>query len=73
MQSIYDNLDVATDIKLGTGKLAQYIKQHPHGLQFGEEIDFGGDDIRSYITLDKAERKPDKRAAVEVSFLVGPL
>ncbi|RYD54665.1 MAG: hypothetical protein EOP56_18605 [Sphingobacteriales bacterium] len=73
MQSIYNNLDVATDVKLGTGKLAQYIKQHPQDLQLGEEIDFGGDDIRSYVTVDKAERTPGNRVAVEGSFLVGPL
>jgi hypothetical protein len=42
-------------------------------LQLGEEIDFGGNDIRSFATVDRIEKIDDKKFGVTISFATGPL
>lgn len=73
MRNIYHELDESTDIEFGIKKLSEYLKKHPRNPHFGEEVDFGGEDVRSYVTVDKAESLHGNKSAVEISFSVGPL
>jgi len=77
MSEINDGIDTPFDIKKGLKKLNQYIDNDSSSdyknLKFGEQIDFGDDDIRSFVTVDKIEKLTDKKYAVEISFALGPL
>ena len=77
MSEINDGIDTPFDIKKGLVKLNQYIDKDSSNdyknLKFGEQIDFGDEDIRSFVTVDKIEKLTDKKYAVEISFALGPL
>jgi hypothetical protein len=77
MSEINDGIDTPFDIKKGLEKLNQYIDNDSSNdyknLKFGEQIDFGDEDIRSFITVDKIEKLTAKKYAVEISFALGPL
>lgn len=77
MTSMLGGLDAPIDIKRGLVMLESYIlrdeKSGFKNLQLGEEIDFGGTDIRSFVTLDRIEKIDDKKFGVTVSFATGPL
>lgn len=64
-------------IENGLSKLNNYVaNDQPNNyksLKLGKEIDFGGNDIRSFVTVDKIEKQTDKKYAVEISFTTGPL
>jgi hypothetical protein len=42
-------------------------------LKFGQEIDYGGDEIRIYATVDGIEKTADNKFAITMSFTAGPL
>ena len=42
-------------------------------LKLKDEIDFGGEDIREYVTLDRIQKIDDKKYAIEISYITGPL
>lgn len=77
MTGMLGALDAPVDIKKGLVMLESYVlRDEKNGfvnLQLGEEIDFGGTDIRSFVTLDKIEKIGDKKFALSVSFSTGPL
>ncbi len=41
--------------------------------QFGEEIDYGGNDIRTFVTVNKVQKLAKSKFALEITFAVGPL
>jgi len=77
MTGMLAGLDAPIDIKRGLVLLDSYIlrdeKNSYKNLQLGEEIDFGGNDIRSFVTVDRIEKMTDKKYAVTISFATGPL
>jgi hypothetical protein len=77
MTSMLGGLDTPIDIKRGLVLLDSYIlrdeKNGFKNLQLGEEIDFGGNDIRSFVTVDRIEKINDKNFGVTISFATGPL
>lgn len=52
--------------------LKKYVKKNPQP-KVGEEIDYGGTDIRTFVALKQIKRLPKKRFAIELYFAVGPL
>lgn len=57
-------------------KAVTVLKNYPlksKNPQFGEEIDYGGNDLRTFVTINKVEKIDDKKFALEVAFAVGPL
>lgn len=74
---IYKGLDAPIDIKKGTDKLINHIDINQQNsyqkLKLGDEIDFGGSDIRNYVKVDRIEKLTKKKFAIEVSFVKGPL
>lgn len=41
--------------------------------RFGEEIDYGGDDIRTFVTVKEVQILAKGKFALEITFAVGPL
>lgn len=52
--------------------LKKYIKKTPQP-KVGEEIDYGGTDIRTFVAVKKIKRLPKGKFALELYFAVGPL
>ena len=77
VSELYKGLDAPIDIKKGVDNLINHIDldmlNNYANLKFGQEIDFGGDEIRDFVTLEKVERLADKKFAITISFSTGPL
>jgi hypothetical protein len=64
------------DAPIDLGGAVKALRRQAAILQpaFGTELDFGGDEIRSFVTLDKVEALPGgKGYAVVTTCAVGPL
>jgi len=74
---ILNGVDAPIDIKKGITQLKNHIdSDQPTNfkpLKLGEEIDFGGNEIRDFVSVDRIEKLTDKKYAVEISFAAGPL
>lgn len=77
MTGMLEGLDAPIDIKRGLVYLESNIlrdeKNGYKNLHLGEEIDFGSNDIRSFVTVDRIEKMTDNKFAVTISFATGPL
>jgi hypothetical protein len=77
MTDMLPELDVVIDIKRGLVFLDSYIlrdeKNKFKNLKPGDEIDFAGSEIRSFVTVERIEKITDKKFAVTISFATGPL
>lgn len=77
MTNMLGALDEPIGIKKGLVYLENYIlndeKNSFRNLHLGEEIDFGGDDLRSFLSVDSIEKMEDKKFGVTISFSTGPL
>lgn len=59
-------------VKNGTKAISSYIRKNRKPT-FDEEIDFGGKEIRSVVTISKPIKRSENNVEVEVSFGTGPL
>jgi len=77
LNELTKGIDSPINIKSGIDKLVTKIdddkKNNYQNLALGEEIDFGGDDIRDFLTIEKIEKLTDRKFAIEISFSTGPL
>ncbi|MCX6181869.1 MAG: hypothetical protein NT150_08075 [Bacteroidetes bacterium] len=77
VSELYKGLDAPIDIKKGVDKLITHIDEdmlnNYANLKFGQEIDYGGDEIRDFLTIDKVEKLTDKKFAITISFSTGAL
>jgi hypothetical protein len=73
LSELKDGVKVGFDWQKGVEALKEGVdKETGKQAQLKEEIDFGGTDIRSYVSLDNVQKKGDKYV-IEVTFGVGPL
>lgn len=77
MTEMLAGIDAPINIKNGTNYLASYIdgdqeNNYSH-LKLGEEIVFGGNEIRDVVTVARIEKLSDKKFAITISFASGPL
>jgi hypothetical protein len=74
---IFNGIDTPIDIKKGITQLKNHIdsdkKNNFKNLKLGDEIDFGGDEIRDFVSVDRIVKQTDKKYAVEIRFATGPL
>jgi len=74
---IVNGLDSPINIDKGTNELMNFIEKdllnNYANLKLHEEINFGGDDIRNFVTVDRVQKIDDKKYAIEISYVVGPL
>ena len=77
MSEIANGLDSPINIDKGTKELINFIdKDQPNNyanLKLQEEIDFGGEDIRNYVAVDRIQKIDDNKYAIEISYVIGPL
>ena len=77
VSELYKGLDAPIDIKKGIDKLVNHIDidmlKNYANLKFGQEIDFGGEEIRDFVTLENVEKLTAKKFAITISFTTGPL
>ena len=77
MTSMLSGLDAPIDIKRGLVFLDSYVlrdeKNKFKNLNLGDELNFDGSAIRSFVTVDRVEKLTDKKFAVTISFATGPL
>lgn len=73
MTEIRGGLDSPIDIDKGLQALNRHISIHVFDLKLQTEIDFGGDEIRDFVTLEQIEKLSDKKYAITLSFATGPL
>jgi hypothetical protein len=77
VSELYNGLDSPIDIKKGIEQLINHIDldmlNNYANLKFGQEIDFGGNEIRDFLIVEKVEKITDKKFAITVSFSTGPL
>lgn len=64
--------DASVQMKKAAVALESYIKKTKEP-QFGDEIDYGGRDIRTFVTVEKVEKLSEGKFALEINFAVGPL
>lgn len=74
---ILDGVDAPIDIKKGITQLTNRIDRDQSAnfksLKLRDEIDFGGNEIRDFVSVDRIEKLTDKKYAVEISFATGSL
>lgn len=64
--------DETSLVKNGTKALSSYIRKNKKP-KFDEEIDFGGKEIRSVLTVSKPTKRRGNSVEIEISFGIGPL
>lgn len=73
MKELEPGIDAPIDIKKGLEAFNKHISKNVFDLEMQTEIDFGGNEIRDFVTLDLIEKLSDKNYAITISFAVGPL
>jgi len=73
MKEIATDLDSPIDINDGLKALNQYVSKNVFDLKLEEEIDFGGNDIKSFVTLHSIKKNEANNYVIEISFSIGPL
>lgn len=59
-------------VKNGTKALSSYIRKNKKP-KFDEEIDFGGKEIKSVVTVSKPIKRRGNTVEIEIIFGIGPL
>lgn len=73
MTELINGLDAPLDIEKGLVALNDHISKIVFELEIGTEIDYGENEIRSFVSLDNIERIEKNRFEVTMSFALGPL
>ncbi len=77
MQSIEPGLNSPLNIKRGTNKFLEFLdgdaQNNYASVVLGKQIDYGGDEIRTFVWLNRIEKIDDKWIAIEISYSMGPL
>lgn len=73
MNEIKNNIEAGVDIEEGVEALNKYISANAFNLKLNKEIDFGINEVRNFVTLERISQISKDRYAVTMSFTVGPL
>lgn len=66
-------IDIEKGINALAGRCETSFRMHYESFKIGDEVDFGDEKIRSFVTIDRIEKINHKKYVVEVSFTTGPL
>jgi hypothetical protein len=72
MRQTEQGLETSIDIKQGIKALENYSANSPKP-SFDQEIDYGGQVIRSFVKLTEAKKLNEEKFVIAVTFAVGPL
>lgn len=67
-----EGIDAPVQLDDAVRALEKYI-QKTGKPKYEEEIDYGGQDIRTFVTFNKTVKLPKGKYALEIAFAVGPL
>lgn len=73
MKKIEINLNAPLALDDGLEALNSHISKHVFDLKLNEQIDFGGEEIRSFVSIEKIEKLEPQKFAITITFSVGPL
>ncbi|MCC2546538.1 hypothetical protein LJY25_08795 [Hymenobacter sp. BT175] len=77
MRSVLPGVDAPLDLEKGVkylnARLVRRAKTRYRNQELREEITFDEGEIRSFVTVDKIEKLPGGKSAVELTFASGPL
>jgi hypothetical protein len=73
LNEMQKGIDAPVDIEKGLQALNRHISKNVFDLKLQTEIDFAGDEIREFITVEQIEKLTDNKFAITVSFTTGPL
>ena len=73
LREMQQGIDAPVDIEKGLQALNSHISKNVFDLKLQTEIDFAGDVIREFITVEQIEKLTDNKFAITVSFTTGPL
>lgn len=73
LTSMLSAIEAPIDIKRGIMYLGYKTGKPEKDLRLNEELDFGGKDMREFVSLDRIEKLSDNKYAVEMTFVMGPL
>jgi hypothetical protein len=72
MRQTEKGIDKSFDISRGIKALEDYSKSNTNPL-IDKDVDYGGQDIRSFFKLEEVKKLDNNKFMVRVSFSVGPL
>jgi hypothetical protein len=72
LREMQQGIDAPVDIEKGLQALNSHISKNVFDLKLKTEIDFAGDVIREFITVEQIEKLTDNKFAITVSFTTGP-
>lgn len=70
IKQIEKGVDAPVQMADAVKALKKYIKETP---KFGEEIDYGGADIRMFVIINRIKKLPGRKPVLEIAFAIGPL
>lgn len=77
MYNIVKGIDAPIDVRKGIDELQNKCEISFHmdyeSFELGDQLDYGGDDIRSFMAVTKIEKLNAEKYAVELYFSMGPL
>jgi len=73
LKEMQKGIDAPVEIEKGLQALNSHISKNVFDLKLQTEIDFAGDEIREFITVEQIEKLTDNKFAITVSFTTGPL
>jgi hypothetical protein len=73
MVEVKEGIDAPIQIDKGLKALNSHISKKAFDLKLRTEIDFGGDEIRDFVTVERIEKLTDTKFALTLSFATGPL
>ncbi|MDD4972299.1 MAG: hypothetical protein PHT07_22960 [Paludibacter sp.] len=77
MKELEKGFDSPLDITKGTNTMLKFIdddsKNQFANVKLCEQFDYGGDDIRTFVWLNRIEKINDKKYAIEINYSMGPL
>lgn len=73
LENVREHSHTSFDWDKGLSALQSYYHDKNPKRLLGQEINFGGEDIRNFVSLDKIRKVSEKAYEVKVTFGVGPL
>lgn len=73
LKELKQGIDAPVNIEKGLQALNSHISKNGFDLKLQTEIDYAGEEIREFITLEQIEKLTDNEFAITFSFTIGPL
>lgn len=72
MTEMKKGIDAPINIEKGLAALNEHISKNEFDLKLQTEIDFGGEEIRDFVSVEQIEKLSENNYALTISFTTGP-